>query len=528
MLLQLAFLLCQKPSTSRMLLILFTVAVIINTAGYLFELQADNMETALNAVKILYLGKPYVTLTMMFFVLHNCRIKYPRWLAPVLFVFHTFIALSVYTCEYHSLYYTSYGFSEEGLFPHLVLGHGIVFYLYIILMTIYFLGMTYCCIRKYLLAKHRNEKKYILTLTLAIMIVFASLIVYLFGLTGGYDITGASYIICSIMLLCSSIGFNFFDTLDLAKETILDSIEDGVCVFDNSDKLLYLNSRAGRMLGTVDSNNSEELIEKFNEYVKNKTVFENEGKIYTAIKNPIVNNGHAAGTLYVLEDVTDSYSYGKRLEHDVTEKTKQIELIQQHFFDSFATLVEARDGMTGKHIKHTSSYVSAICRELKARGVYDEQLTDEFIKTVIEAAPLHDIGKIAIADAILQKPGKLTSDEFEVIKTHAAIGADILADIIKDAGETPTLKMAEEMAHYHHERWDGSGYPCGLKGDEIPLGARIMALADVYDALLSKRTYKEAFSVTEALAIIREGAGTHFDPRITEVFLDIANTFDID
>ncbi len=190
--------------------------------------------------------------------------------------------------------------------------------------------------------------------------------------------------------------------------------------------------------------------------------------------------------------------------------------MQENLVVGMATMIEGRDNLTGSHIKRTSDIVKFIVEEMKK----DESgLTNHiFLQNVIKAAPMHDLGKITIDDQILRKPGRFTPEEFEIMKTHSAEGARIIREILKDTNDVRYLEVAVNIANYHHEKWDGSGYPEGLKGEEIPLEARIMAVADVYDALVSKRTYKEAFSFEEADRIILEGMGTHFDPSLQNYY----------
>lgn len=186
-----------------------------------------------------------------------------------------------------------------------------------------------------------------------------------------------------------------------------------------------------------------------------------------------------------------------------------------------ADLVESRDKCTGDHIKKTAQYVDIIANQLKKDNIYSDQLTDSFINDVVRSAPLHDIGKIQVPDAILNKPGKLSSDEFEIIKTHTTAGRDIITSAIEMVSEEDSgyLFEARNLAYCHHEKWNGSGYPQGLAGEDIPLSARIMAVADVFDALVSKRSYKEPFSFEQAMNIIKDSSGTHFDPKIVEAFV---------
>ena len=184
-----------------------------------------------------------------------------------------------------------------------------------------------------------------------------------------------------------------------------------------------------------------------------------------------------------------------------------------------ADMVENRDSDTGDHIQKTASYVQIIMEGLRRNGYYTDTLTPEYMDYVIRSAPLHDVGKIRIPDAVLNKPGKLTKEEFDIMKTHSAIGEEIIDKAINTVEGGSYLKEARNMAAFHHERWDGKGYPEGLQGEDIPLSARIMAVADVFDALTSKRVYKPAFPLQEALNIIEEGKGTQFDPKCVEVFM---------
>lgn len=197
----------------------------------------------------------------------------------------------------------------------------------------------------------------------------------------------------------------------------------------------------------------------------------------------------------------------------------RIESIQKEIISSMATVVEERDESTGGHIARTEGYVRALIGKMKKQEKYSG-VDGEYFDNILLAAPMHDIGKIRIPDAILNKPGRLTDDEFAVMKKHAEYGAEIIEKTIKNVEEENYFEVARNIAKYHHERYDGKGYPEGLAGKEIPLEARIMALADVYDALISERVYKKAFSAEEASRIIKEGSGTQFDPDLAALFLE--------
>jgi HD-GYP domain-containing protein (c-di-GMP phosphodiesterase class II) len=200
-----------------------------------------------------------------------------------------------------------------------------------------------------------------------------------------------------------------------------------------------------------------------------------------------------------------------------SEATAQM---QSGLIITMADMVESRDSDTGAHVQKTAAYVRIILDGLKKKGYYPEKLTPKYMEAVVMSAPLHDVGKINIPDAVLNKPGKLTEEEFAVMKKHAAYGEEIIRKTMGDIEEEEYCLVACNIARYHHERYDGTGYPEGLKGEEIPLEARIMALADVYDALVSQRVYKKAFSPEEARAAILEGNGTQFDPCLVPLFLE--------
>ena len=187
----------------------------------------------------------------------------------------------------------------------------------------------------------------------------------------------------------------------------------------------------------------------------------------------------------------------------------------------FATLIETRDNSTGGHVKRTSIYVNLIAEELQSRGYYENILTKDYMTNLQKAAPMHDIGKIAVPDAILQKPGRLTEEEYSVMKLHAEKGGEIIRETFRNLDNEDYRRMAFEVARYHHEKWNGRGYPEGLKEEEIPLCARIMAVADVFDAVSEKRCYRDAMPLDKCFEIIKEGSGQDFDPLLAEIFLDI-------
>ena len=204
-------------------------------------------------------------------------------------------------------------------------------------------------------------------------------------------------------------------------------------------------------------------------------------------------------------------------------KEEQLSHSHNEMVMGFATLVENKDGSTGGHVKRTTTYVKLLAEELRDRGIYKEELNNEYLENLYRAAPMHDIGKIAVPDAVLQKPGKLTDEEFEIIKIHTVKGGNIIKETFGHLENEQYTLMAYAVARHHHEKWNGKGYPDGLRHKEIPLCARIMAIADVFDAVSEKRCYRDAMPLEKCFEIIAEGSGQAFEPVLAETFLDICD-----
>jgi len=236
--------------------------------------------------------------------------------------------------------------------------------------------------------------------------------------------------------------------------------------------------------------------------------------------------GKAIRSYGTLQDITamkeaedELERYSKQLEQMVSEKVKEISESQMATIFALVKLAESRDDDTGAHIERTASFCRLLAQKARTLPQYTAVCNDEFVVTIYRASPLHDIGKVGISDLILLKPGKLTPEEFAIMKTHVEIGYQTLMNIDKRYQKNAFIQMGLDITRYHHEKWDGSGYLFALKGNEIPLSARMMALADVYDALRSKRVYKPPFSHEAAMEIIVEGSGKHFDPDLVDLFV---------
>lgn len=230
------------------------------------------------------------------------------------------------------------------------------------------------------------------------------------------------------------------------------------------------------------------------------------------VKTHLVAKAHA-------DFLTDKTAY---LEDEVARRTRELSAIQDVTIQAMASLAETRDSDTGNHIRRTQFYVKALTSKLQNHPRFRAYLTDSMIEMIFKSAPLHDIGKVGIPDRILLKPGRFDAAEFEIMKTHTTLGRDAIQAAENSLGlKVDFLSLAKEIAYGHQEKWDGSGYPLGLQGEAIPVSARVMAVADVYDALISRRVYKDSMPHDKAISIIEEGRATHFDPEMVDAFLSI-------
>jgi putative two-component system response regulator len=242
--------------------------------------------------------------------------------------------------------------------------------------------------------------------------------------------------------------------------------------------------------------------------------------------SPPIVRARVKAQLLVKEAADFLRNQNEVLEQKVQERTREISIIQDVTIAAMASLAETRDNETGNHIRRTQHYVKALALRLREHSRFADILSPEAIEMMYKSAPLHDIGKVGIPDHILLKPGRLTEEEFEIMKRHTTLGRDAIEAAEEGLDlEVSFLRFAKEIAYAHQEKWDGSGYPLGIGGDDIPVSARLMAVADVYDALISRRVYKEPMVHEAAVAIIEHSAGSHFDPDMVAAFLDISEEF---
>ena len=519
--------------------------------GYALLAHSRDLNTALTAAKITYIGGCFLVLFITQSIFSLCHIELKRWMnvAMTLLSFGSFSM--VLTIGNLPIFYKTVSFDFYKGIGMLTktygFAHTLTYAVISFFMIISVIAMVYSLIKK----KDVSTKTIIL---LALPATF-SFVGYFSGkfLPDGIDIMPLTYVFAQVIYLIIVHKMCLYDITDLGVDSLIKKGDTGFLSFDFDDNYLGSNESAQKIFPFLSDIKVDTRPSK-NEAVKN-TIFkwleefkksesndhfyyETDDRIYLVTIRYLYDGKHRRGYQFFVTDDTDSRKYTKllsnyneQLSEEVAVKTENIAKMHSKLILSMAAMVESRDNSTGGHIRRTSDVVRVLIDEIRkdeetADGRKNikllfgiDGLTDEFCKDMIQAAPMHDLGKIAVDDAVLRKPGKFTEAEFAEMKKHAAEGARIVDKILEGTDNESFHKVAVNVAHYHHERWDGSGYPEGLKGEEIPIEARIMAVADVYDALVSKRVYKDKFSFEDADKIMMDSMGRHFDKRLERYYV---------
>lgn len=514
------YIISRKPSNLQVHLLFMNISAIIAMVIYLGEIISTNPAELFIYAKLGYLGKSFITISSVCFIMDYCHFKLPKWVRGIFYGLSIFICLCAVTSnENQRLFYTGYEYAvAENGYCYIKLGHGPVYNLNLFINIFYFL--VNLILGFYSLRKAKTTSKRFESL-LIFGIIFSGIIGYvlfLTGITAGYDTTLPAFVLSGFFLFILFFRYNIYDSISIAKDKALDNSENGVVVFDNNNDIVYSNT-IGKLILSKLTNDSDDPKGALYSYFNDDEFYELDEQIFKISILPINDHKNDYGILVEFIESTAYYNYSSKLEQDVEERTRDIKNIQRSIISSLANIVEARDEGTGMHIKNTSDYVRLICYNLRDLGYFSDILTEEYIDILVDVAPLHDIGKISISDNILKKPGRLTQDEYDEIKNHSLIGAEIIEKNLRGVEIDKYVDMAVDVAKYHHEKYNGKGYPNGIKGDDIPLSGRIMALADVFDALTTKRCYKQAYGFKESLDIVKADSGSHFDPRVVEAFV---------
>lgn len=520
-------------------LTIMAVLVPIINLGFALLGNSKVIEEALIALRITYFGGCFLLVSVIFLISNICGVKKKRWVRAIIIATSIFVYSLTLTIGYADIFYVGMPdlafYKGAAYITNKVYGFAhTIFYILVGVCYLYIIGIIVYSFFK----KRQVPRKILILIVLAITIA-------MLGFFGGrlvsrtIEILPITYNLGFIVYLIIASRLRLYDASESATEAIVQKGDTGFISFDSNMRYLGSNQTAKRIFPELNDLTVDHFIEEdewanelFTPLIDRFAMREEDNKFYVE-KNDrsylLVVNRLSVGLFYkgyqflITDDTANQHyikliqNYNSQLEEEVKKKTDHILDMHNQLILGMATMVEGRDNSTGGHIKRTSMGVKFLVDEMKKD--HFDGVDDTFYQDVVRAAPMHDLGKIAVDDAILRKPGKFTPEEFEIMKTHAPEGARILEEILKGTDDKEFMDIAINVAHYHHERWDGSGYPCGLKETEIPLEARIMAIADVYDALVSKRVYKEKMSFEEANKIILEGMGKHFDKTLEPYYL---------
>ena len=529
LILLLIYVTCWQKHFDVHITLLFAMVPIANLAYALYA-HSESFSEALVAFKLTYIGGCFLVVDILYTIYSMCGIRFPRLLWTLGIAASMCIYATVLTIGQNNLFYRSIRFEQVNGIAYFVREYGplhTIFYGYVIgcfLLSAAVIVYCYC-------RKRQVSRKTLLLLFAPVATAMLTFFV-LRRMMAPLDPTPAAYVFAQLVYLIIVDRVCLYDITDTAVDSLVDKGDTGLISFDFHYNYLASNGTARQIMPvlrelTVDypiHENPEmqrttlRWLKLFrDDETKDTALYPSGDKVYLVNIRYLSDGRRKRGYQLFITDDTKNQNYQADLKAKVAEKTAHILEMHDNLVLSMATMVESRDNSTGGHIRRTSELVRILVKQIDDDP--EVILPEKFCRDIVKAAPMHDLGKIAVDDAILRKPGRFTPEEFEKMKAHAAEGARIVHEILKDTDDQEFHIIAENIAHYHHERWDGSGYPEGLKGEEIPVEARIMAVADVYDALVSKRVYKESMSFEQANAIIMEGMGKHFDKRLEPYYI---------
>ncbi len=522
------------------------IIVVISSFGYYFLSISRTIEEALFSQIIGYVGGVFLPVFFLFLILEICHMELSRFVKIFLVLLQSVIYGFVCTIGRNELFYKSVEMHNDngivvlektyGPFHILAIGSMYVYLLIAVVVVIY-------ALIKKKSVDFKNAITMVVLMTIATVVYVMEKILAL-----KFTVIPLSFDVLMLSALIPIYDFNIFTVYE-NKNIINEQLGSiGFLTFNKDKAYKGCNEYMGEIFPELLDYKLEQTIENSSSDLQNiidkiasvEDIYTNSSKkehVHISI-DPFLHNGrYYDGKIHILtnpfgklkgytielRDNTAHYKalalqerYNEELAEEVEEKTMRIKDIQEKIILGMAQMVESRDLSTGGHIKRTSDVVKIFARKLVDT---DLGLSRGFLKLVIRSAPMHDLGKIGVDDAVLRKQGRFTDEEYEMMKKHSEIGYHMVSEILTGVEEEEFVRVAENVAHYHHEKVNGTGYPDGLKAEEIPIEARIMALADVFDALVSKRCYKDAYSYERAYEIIEKDSGTHFDKQLAEVFL---------
>lgn len=520
--------------------LLLCVTSLISNFGYSMSTYATNLETAMCGVMVSYIGSMLIAYFMLIVVIELCKrrflIQFRITFLLIVLVLIVSIATTRETNTFFAnpIMYTNYGLT---LVRFTVGPFMWIYVAYLLSINLF----AFAIIIDSIVRKKRVSQK--ILWSLLIMLVFGTA-AYLVPLLMNIDFNcmPITYVVIEALFIVLSVRANMYDLSSNLLNVYKSRGNYGYIAFDSRKKYLGCDEFALQLFPELSSIAIDSIIsEDFGDLIK-KLHYDDENwswdyhietdfKINTNDSTAICTIHNISykekniGYLLELRDDTQQQKYinninlyNKELAKAVDEKNRKIYDIQDSIIKGMAMMIERRDNSTGGHILRTSDCIRIFANELLKHKEF-EWCTPGFCACIIKAAPMHDLGKIAVDDSILRKPGKFNQKEYEEMKKHAEEGSYIVSEVLQTTTDDELKNISINVAHYHHEKWNGEGYPEHLKEEEIPVEARIMALADVFDALVSKRCYKEAKSFEEAFKIIKDDLGKHFDPELGQIFL---------
>ena len=523
--------------------VIFFLLICISCFGYLTIANASVLEVALVGNVLTYMGACFLPYCFLLCLSELCQVPIKRWQSLLMFTYNCFLFVLVWlTLDDIMLYYSEMKIVQESGITLLVTNAGPLRILYEISILFYAVAVVWVIISALRSKKNISYKNFWILIGLEL----ATMAIYVIEKMTNHivDWVCLVYILDEFILLILIYRIGKYDVSESIAGSINGQEDYAYMIFDNKLNYLGCSPMLKKFFPTVThvrvdkpiDPQGNKVIEKAVAWLTSSTItgirdplyVTNEGRDLKCTWRPINNGlfGKQSGYLVELFDDTNQRkymslisNYNAQLEGEVEAKLVHIQEMQDQIIIGISDIVESRDNSTGGHVKRTSEAVRIFMDELEKESA-EFHMTKRYIENVIKAAPMHDLGKIAVEDYILKKPGRFTEDEYTLMKVHAAVGAQIVEKALNGVEDEAFMDVAKNMAHYHHEKWNGKGYPEGLTGKEIPLEARIMALADVFDALVSKRCYKERYSYDEAFKIIEDSLGSHFDPDLGRAFLN--------
>lgn len=529
-----------KSNQKQLMILIFTALANIS---HFFAVTSNTLEAYLTSYVFYYLGNILSMIMLVLLIIEICGFKDNKYLRRGLFLYGLFLIILVCSIDKSNLYYFSYEFVKDGNLAFLKKVYGPLHSLLLILIF----GTNILCIIFTIIA-FINKKAFSTRIAAILLMMFlTTAIVYLLPKVFHLKQDGLpfAFTVMDIMFIVIFKRASMYDMSDNLLRVYEQRSEYGYIALDKKYRYMGASEFAVKLFPELKNIRIDSKIEKcigddecalcknLMPWVYKWDEIHHQNYVYTkddvtaacSIKD-IKYNGKKVGFLIEMRDVSKQQkyidlinTYNTQLETKVQEKTKKVQEIQDSIISGMAAMVESRDNSTGGHIRRTSEGVKIFVEQLMHPENNKWHFTDSFCKNLIKAAPMHDLGKIAVDDVILRKPGKFEPEEYEQMKKHSAEGAKIVSQVLSNVDDAEFVQIAVNVAHYHHEKWNGKGYPEGLKEKEIPIEARIMAFADVFDALVSKRCYKDSFTFDKAFDIIHNDLGNHFDPELGPVFL---------